>query len=279
MPPFELPEAERTLNDTDASLKAKEKRAVTGDDFYKGLFERPFTSNEMAYLEDVDIRVVTFTKDDAFYYFAIELHGVDPEAKKLTASYGIEFDRTKTGQGDLLVWVSDVKKEWSMEGVMAFSDTDKSVGGPTPLWADKEYDKMGYDKEERLEGERVAYARIDPKDETIVQIAISKALLDFPKEFLWGAWADKGWRDPLVSITRPNPGAAAGLRSRLQVLPVKETGNLDNTAACRRFHHQDNNTLHVRLPIMQASHYLRYPAPVKPVSQPKSYAHNPINNN
>ncbi len=233
MPPNELPEAERTLNDTDASLKAKEKRAVPGDDFYKGLFERPFTSNEMAYLEDVDIRVVTFAKDDFFYFFTIELHGLDPEAKKLTASYGIEFDRTKTGQGDFLVWANDPKKEWSMEGVIAFSDADKSVGGPTPVWADKEYDKMGYDKEERLEGERTAFARIDPKDDTIVQFAISKALLDFPKEYLWGAWADKGWRDPLRfdyndHILEPDAGSPI---KTSKYYPVKELANLDNT--CR----------------------------------------------
>ena len=233
MPPIELPEAERTLNDTDASLKAKEKRAVTGDDFYKGLFERPFTSNEMAYLEDVNIRVVSFTKDDIYYYFTIELHGVDPEAKKLTATYGIEFDRTKTGQGDFLVWVNDPKKEWSMEGVMAFSDAEKTVGGPTLMWADKEYDKPGYEKEERLEGERVAYARIDPKDETIVQLAISKALLDIPKEFLWGAWADKGWRDPMRfdyndHILEPEAGSPI---KTSKYYPLKGLANLDNT--CR----------------------------------------------
>lgn len=233
MPPGELPEAERTLNDTDASLKAKEKRVLTGDDFYKGLYERPFTSNEMIYLEDVDIRVVTFAKDDAFYYFTIELHGVDPEAKRLTAAYGIEFDRSKTGQGDFLVWANEPRREWSMEGVKAFSDADKTVGGPTLMWADKEYDKMGYEKEERLEGERVAYVRIDPKDETIVQFAISKALLDFPKEFLWGAWADKGWRDPMRfdyndHIIETDAGSPI---KTSKYYPLKELANLDNT--CR----------------------------------------------
>lgn len=233
MPPNELPAAERTLNDTDASLKAKEKRAITGDDFYKGLFERPFTSNEMAYLEDVDIRVATFAKDNTYYYFTIELHGVDPEAKKLTATYGIEFDRTKSGQGDLLVWAANIKKEWSMDGVKVFSDADKSVGGPTPMWADKDYDKTGYEKEEKMEGERAAYARIDPKDETIVQFAISKALLDFPKEFLWGAWADKGWRDPMRfdyndHILEPDAGSPI---KTSKYYPLKGLANLDNT--CR----------------------------------------------
>lgn len=233
MPPDELPEAEKTLKDTDASIKAKEKRALTGDNFYESLYERPFTSEEMLYLEDVDIRVVSFSKDDAFYFFTIELHGVDPEAKKLTASYGIEFDRTKTGRGDLLVWATDIKKEWSMEGVMAFSDADKSVGGPSPLLADKEYDKMGYEKEERLEGERAAFARIDPKDETIVQFAISKALLEFPKEFLWGAWADKGWRDPIrfdYNDHIQEPDAGSPIKTS-KYYPVKELANLDNT--CR----------------------------------------------
>lgn len=233
IPPDELPKAERTLNDTDASLKAKEKRVLTGDDFYKGLFERPFTSKEMLYQEDVDIRVASFAKDDTFFYFTIELHGVDPEAKKLTAAYGIEFDRAKSGQGDLLIWATSLNKEWSMDGLKVFSDADKTVGGPTPMWADKGYDKTGYEKEERLEGERVAYARIDPKDDTIIQFAISKALLDFPKEFLWGAWADKGWRDPLRfdyndHILEPDAGSPI---KTSKYYPLKGLANLDNT--CR----------------------------------------------
>jgi len=233
LPPDILPEVERTLNDTDASLKTKEKRVLTGDDFFKGLFERPFTSQEMVYQEDVDIRVANFSKNDVFYFFTIELHGLDSETKQLTGTYGIEFDRTKTGHGDFLVWVKDAKKEWSMQEVKAFSDEDKSVGGPSPVWADQEYKGEGYEKEEKLEGERVAYARIDPQDATIVQIAVSKALLDFPKEFLWGVWADKGWQDPMRFDYNDHilERLAGSPVKTSKYYPIKELSMVDNT--CR----------------------------------------------
>jgi hypothetical protein len=233
IPPDELPKAENTLTDTDASLKAKEKRVLSGDNFYKGLYERPFTGGEMVYQEDVDIRVVSFSQNDTFYFFTIELHGVDSVSKGLMATYGIEFDRTKTGRGDLLVWAHDLKKEWSMDGLKVFTDPDKSIGGPTPFWSDKDYTGNGYEKEEILEGDNAAYARIDPKDETIVQFAVTKALLGNPKEFLWGAWADKGWRDPMrfdYNDHIQENTAGSPIKSS-KFYPVKELFNLDNT--CR----------------------------------------------
>jgi hypothetical protein len=233
MPPGELPKAERILEDADTSLKSKEKRILSGDNFYKGLYERPFTSSEMVYLEDVDIRIATFSQNDVFYFFTIELHGVDPASKGLTATYGIEFDRTKTGRGDMLVWAKDIKKEWSMDGLKVFTDPDKSIGGLTPVWSNKDYTGNGYEKEEKLEGDNAAYARIDPKDATIVQFAVTKALLGNPKEFLWGAWADNGWRDPLRfdyndHILEKSAGSPI---FSFDFYPVKELFNLDNT--CR----------------------------------------------
>jgi hypothetical protein len=232
-PPDELPAAEHSLTDTDASLKAMEKRVLTGDTFFKGLYERPFTSIEMVYQEDVDIRVVTISQNDTFYFFTIELHGVDSVSKGLMATYGIEFDRTKTGRGDLLVWAHDAKKEWSMDNLKVFSDPDKSVGGPSPLLSDKDYTGNGYEQEEKLEGDNAAYARIDPKDETIVQFAVTKALLGNPKEFLWGAWADKGWRDPLRFDYNDHilENTAGSPIKTSKYYPVKELFNLDNT--CR----------------------------------------------
>lgn len=233
MPPGELPEAEKTLTDTDGSLKAREKRVITGDDFYKGLFERPFTSGDMVYQEDADIRIVTYSHDDNFHYFTIELHGLDAVTKSLTGTYGIEFDRSKTGHGDFLVWIKGLKNEWSMDGVKAFSNPSKTVGGPTPMWADKGYSAGGYEKEEPLNGDRVAYARIDPKDATILQIAVSKALLDNTTEFLWGAWADKGWQDPMrfdYNDHIEESFAGSPIKSS-KLYPLKGLANLDNT--CR----------------------------------------------
>ena len=231
--PGEVPEPERTLEDVDSSLKAKENRVLTGDTFTKNLFERPFTSRDMIYQPDVNIRIVFLASDDNFIYFTIELQGLDPVSQSLTATYGIEFDRTKTGRGDLLVWVHDLKKDWSMDNLKVFSDPDKSVGGPSPMLADEGYTGNGYESEVKLEGDKVAYARLAPDDPTQVQIAVSRLLLDNPKEFLWGAWADKGIRDPMRFDYDDHFGlTAAGSPIKSdKVYPIKDLFSLDNT--CR----------------------------------------------
>ncbi len=61
--PGEPPEPERTLKDTDSSIRAYENRAVSGDRFLDSLYERPFTSEEMIYQPDLDIYTVDFAHD------------------------------------------------------------------------------------------------------------------------------------------------------------------------------------------------------------------------
>jgi len=103
------PGSERNLQDSDASIRAYEKRAVDGDNILDNLYERPFTSQVMDYLPDVDIYSVDISQDEDFFYFTINLKDVDPESGGLTGTYGIEFDRTQTGRGDLLVLAHDLQ--------------------------------------------------------------------------------------------------------------------------------------------------------------------------
>jgi hypothetical protein len=231
--PGEPGQADITLIDADSSLKAKEKRVLTGDTFTKNLYERPFTSKDMIYQPDVNILKVFNASDENYFYFTLELDGLDPATKTLSATYGIEFDRTKTGRGDLLVWVQDLNKEWSMNNLKVFSDPKKTIGGPSPMLADEGYQGNGYENEVKLEGDKVAYARLAPDSPTQVQIAVSRMLLDNPKEFLWGAWADKGLRDPMRFDYNDHFGlsAAGSPIKNDKDYPIKDVFSLDNT--CR----------------------------------------------
>lgn len=192
----EIPQPSRNLEDADASLKWREKRVLSGDNFLDNLFERPFTAKEMIYQPDINILDASIAMDDQFFFFSIRLQGVDPATNSLTGTYGVEFDRTKTGRGDLLFLVRNLTTEWSMQNVSAYSDPDKSVGGVKPILADPDFNSNGYEGRLQMSGDKVAFARIKPDNPLTVQIAINKGLLDFAQEFLWSCWADKGINDP-----------------------------------------------------------------------------------
>ncbi len=225
-------EAERILEDTDSSIKAEEKRAVSGDNFLDNLFERPFTSQEMDYQPDLNILTVSITSDETFFYFTITLDGADPTSGVLSGTYGIEFDRTRTGRGDLLVLVSNPAAEWSMDNLTVYTDTAASVGGTKPIIAEEGYEGPGYSETVELGNDQVAWARIAPEDPHAVQIAVSRALLD-TEEFLWGAWADGGVKDPSLFDYDDHfgPSEAGSPINTSEDYPIKAIFSLDNT--CR----------------------------------------------
>ncbi len=223
-----------TLQDSDSSIVWWEKRTITGDDRYKGQLERPFTSKEMIYQPEIDILKASIASDDKFYYFILTMQGLDKTTKSLTGTYGIEFDRTKTGRGDLLVTAYNLKDSWSPENVMAYSDPDGDVGGPNPGLANDGFKGDGYESEIKLEGDKVAYARILPGNPKAVQIAVSLKLLDGAKEFLWNGWADEGVDDPgkydyIDHFTEREAGSPIISR---ETYPLADLYSVDNT--CRK---------------------------------------------
>jgi hypothetical protein len=225
-------EPERTLKDSTSNTFASEKRATQGDLFLNNLFERPFTSQEMVYQPDLDITTVDFAPGEGFFFFTIHLYGMNVQGGGLQGMYAIEFDRTLTGRGDLLVTVKNPAKEWSTEGVIVYGDDNSDVGGPQPVIADAGFNGSGYDVIIEMEGDKVAWARIDPKDGNAVQIALSYALVETPEEFLWGAWADNGLMDPTKFDYNDTMGpTAAGSPIKDKYYPVKALYSLDNT--CR----------------------------------------------
>ena len=230
--PDDPPDPERTLEDVNSSYFAYEHKATAGENYLNNLFERPFTSGEMIYQPDLDITTVDQAQDDDFYYFTIRLYGMSMQGGGLNGVYGIEFDRTQTGRGDLLVQVLEPAFEWSTEGVTVYGDKNRDVGGPKPIQADAGFSGSGYDMTIAIEGDKTAFARIDPKDGNAVQLAVSKALLENPEAFLWGAWADNGLKDVTKFDYNDTMGpTAAGSPLKDKYYPVKDIFNLDNT--CR----------------------------------------------
>jgi hypothetical protein len=233
--PGDPPESERKLEDPDSSIRAYENRALTGDRFLDSLYERPFTSIEMVYQPDLDIYSVDFAHDEEFFYFTITLIGLHPDEGRLTGMYGIEFDRTLTGRGDLIVLVENPLEEWSTDNLSVYIDENDDVGGTRPMVAETGFTGNGYETMVDLEGDRAAMARIDPDDNEAIQIAVSRALLELeePEVFLYGGWAKKGHID--VSQFDYNdtmgPSEAGSPIKTDEDYPVKALDNLDNT--CR----------------------------------------------
>jgi hypothetical protein len=77
LPPEEVLEPERTLEDVGSSHFASEHKVTSGDNMLNGLYERPFTSEEMIYQPDLDIVTVDQASDELFYYFTIHLYGMN----------------------------------------------------------------------------------------------------------------------------------------------------------------------------------------------------------
>ncbi len=163
----------------------------------------------------------------------ITLNDVSIGTGTLTGTYGIKFDRTKTGRGDLLVMAGEPQPEWSNANLTVYADKNANVGGFKPIRAEAGFAGDGYETAVVLEGDKSTYARIDPEDATAIQIAVSRALLEDPEEFLWGAWADKVIKDPSKFDYNDafGPSEAGSPIKPSDDYPLKALHSLDNT--CR----------------------------------------------
>jgi hypothetical protein len=228
-----LPETLRTLADSDSSLRASEKRVLSGDKFLDSLYERPFTAVDMIYQPDLDIYTVDFAVDEQFYYFTINLKGMNPDNWGLNGIYAIEIDTDLDGRGEVIIATEKTAQFWDIDSVRVLVDVNGDVGGPKPIIADAGFNGSGYDEIKQIAGNEVAFARIDPQSETSVQIAVSTMMLGDPAGFAWSAWADNGLRDFSMFDYNDTMGpSAAGSPFRDDPnYPIKGLFSVDNT--CR----------------------------------------------
>jgi hypothetical protein len=122
------------------------KNVLFGDEFEKNRFERPFTSNDMEYLPDLDILDFGITSDDQFFYISIVLAGLVPDSDSPTGFYGVEIDRDSDGRADLmLATVPSYSTDFTAENVVVLADLDGDIGGPTINRPDLDFTGNGYD--------------------------------------------------------------------------------------------------------------------------------------
>jgi hypothetical protein len=188
------------LTDPRTPASTSKGYAIAGDDFAHDQYERPLDSN-LAYRPDLDILSASLTLDSQWMYISIQLAGTDNGKQTLDACYGAEFDVNLDGRGDFVVWAKPpFTSTWSRDNLTVYGTTTNMVGGPTPLlsdapWKGDTYNKILFDGKTDMKV-NAAWARVSPKDPTIMQIAFTSDILQKPVRFLWGAWADDGIKDP-----------------------------------------------------------------------------------
>ncbi|MFN2298152.1 MAG: hypothetical protein ACK2UB_04835 [Anaerolineales bacterium] len=228
----------RFISDLDTKPFADQKKTTGGDEYHSNRYERPFTSEEMEYLSDVDLTRVVMALVDPWIYLTFEF--AEPRAEGIGHTlYGAEFDLNKDGRGEYLVWgVSPPDGEWTTDGVEIWQDTNLDVGGPNPQLADAPWDEGdGYDENLFDSGQGadpdMAWIRqIEGGDK--VQLAFKFSVLNNTGSFLWNGLADAGVQDPAwldYNDHFEQEDAGSPLPVQTALYPVKDLWGIDNT--CR----------------------------------------------
>ena len=228
---------ESGMTDADSSSSAASKSAAAGENFSAGLYERPFNANTMdQYFPALDIVQTWLNRTRDWVFVMIRLHDVDSQGK-LSGSYAAEFDLNLDGRGDILVLAKQPANAWSVEGVQVWQDTNKAVGGIIPVISDAQktgsgYETMLFDSGKGSDPD-LAWARVDPNNPRIVQIALKYSAINNDAGFLWGAWAQDvihpEWFDYNDHFSIAEAGSASTLQA--QYYPIKALAEVDNT--CR----------------------------------------------
>jgi hypothetical protein len=227
-----------TINyDVDSSGTSPEHRAPYGDIYRFNFFERPFTTEVMNYIPDLDIQTFRLQKDQDWFYIFIEVGGTNPESGTLSADYAVELDLDRDGHGDNLIWAKPpYTTAWTTDGVSVYEDTNNDSGGLSPTRTDAPFNGNGYDLKIFDSGTGsdadLAWVRIDPNSPTTIQFAFKKGLTG--NAFMWGVWADLGVKDPAKFnyndyFTEEQAGSPE--KSEQEFYPIKSIHSVDNT--CR----------------------------------------------
>jgi len=237
--PVGLP-AERAdqAGDIDSSPNAYKKVVSGGDVFVRGLYERPFNANTMdKYFPYLDIVETQGFKDDTWGYATVRLANNDANGG-LPGQYAVELDLDKDGRGEWLIRATNVSAtDWTTKGVQAWNDADGEVGGSKIMSPDGRtpsgngYEELAFDegKTDLVDG---AWARINPDDPKMVEIAFKLTMMGNPASYAMGSWAGTNI-DPAVfdhndAMTHIQAGSPL---ASYTVYPLKALSEIDNT--CR----------------------------------------------
>jgi hypothetical protein len=232
-----------TAHDNDNALSFDRKVVRSGDEFFRNRFERPFTSNEMNYLPDLDIVNFSISSDDNFFYIRISFVGLDENTQSLTGSYAVEIDRNGDGRAEiLLVTDGPYSEEFSADGVSVYLDMNSDIGG-SKINRPDDYKSDGFETT-IFDLSQNVYPQDDPDlawvretaDGSLpaVEIAYKKWVFnDGNESFMWSVDASGSLIDPSRLylhdfMTAEDAGAA---NSDDPNYPIKSLAAFDNT--CR----------------------------------------------
>lgn len=199
--PGVLPYRSSYMWDRDSSNTASQNRPSGGDDYSRGLYERPFSAETQdRYYPDIDIQEGSLSIGGGWVYIAIRVKGVDPESQKLDGTYGVEIDLNQDGRGDWLIMAEAPEANWSTDRVQIWQDGNHDVGGNVPMKADPPQKGDGYETKVFDQGvgsdPDAAWAMISSQAANTVWIAFKFGVINNDSQFMWGVWADRGLKNP-----------------------------------------------------------------------------------
>jgi hypothetical protein len=240
--PGTLPTSEgKKWGDQSTISSINKARALGGDRFTLGRFERPYNANTMdVYFPQLDIdRAVLYPDDPTWVYVVITMVGRDAN-NAFSGKYAIELDLDRNGHGDILIQADQpAAAEWDTKGVRVNQDSNLDVGGIKPFVADSAgaggngYENILFDQGTGDDPD-LAWVRLDPADSASFQIAFKKSLLAGNKNYTASIWAGTNL-DPFLfdyndHFTHEQAGAADSTITNFY--PIKGLSELDNT--CRQ---------------------------------------------
>jgi len=198
-PPVIAPPPNSTMTDALTTDLAGEKRS-TADSFTRNIFERPYTSTDMVYVDYLDIgRVISLAASGEWIFVSIPLAGAPPADSD--AQYAVELDVNTDGRGDwLLLAPAPPSSAWTQDGLLVLIDSNGDVGGVTPSYPDTGQDTDGFDALIFNQGDGLdrdaAWVRRDPDNSAVIQFAFKHGLIAYDRRFLWRVIASGEEIDP-----------------------------------------------------------------------------------
>lgn len=235
--PVSLPEAMN--GHASDQISALGKAISGGDRFTYGQFERPFNSESMdVYFPSLDIVDTVVHQDETWIYGTIQLNALD-SADVVADKYALELDTDRNGKGDLLIIAANpATTEWTVIGVQIYKDTNRDVGGLSPMFTDAStvgdgFESLIFDQGAGADPES-AWVRVSPVTPNVIQIAVKRAVIGNPQSYMISMWAGHSLLNPaLFDLNDAYSHEQAGAANPGYELfyPIKSVFELDNT--CR----------------------------------------------
>ena len=164
---------------------------ISGCDYWnREMIERPADSATGTYVPALDIIWSQAGKLEPWIFLKINLNNFAQAPADFKA--GFELDHDLDSRGEFLVTTNlPASTTWSTDGVQVWQDTNQDNGGTTAFRYDQNtgdgYETMLFDSGIGADAD-LAWSRISPKNENIIEIAFKANVLPNQKVFGWWPW-------------------------------------------------------------------------------------------